>query len=164
MGPDKCAAYASGYIADAYTCCGRDHDDVIKWKHFPRYWPFVRGIHWWLVDSPHKGQWRGAFMLYLICAWTNGWENNQAPMIWDAIAFIMTSLWCAPLLLITCKCVNNVWIVHTKSFFKIGNLLQNTFVVPKPSLVFISIFLNTATGLDWVFLAQWEVHGRHIQR
>ena len=23
----------------------RFHDDVIKWKHFPRYWPFVRGIH-----------------------------------------------------------------------------------------------------------------------
>ena len=22
------------------------HDDVIKWKHVPRYWPFVRGIHW----------------------------------------------------------------------------------------------------------------------
>ena len=21
------------------------HDDAIKWKHFPRYWPFVRGIH-----------------------------------------------------------------------------------------------------------------------
>ena len=21
------------------------HDDVIKWKHFPRFWPFVRGIH-----------------------------------------------------------------------------------------------------------------------
>ena len=21
------------------------HDDVIKWKRFPRYWPFVRGIH-----------------------------------------------------------------------------------------------------------------------
>ena len=29
----------------------RIHDDVIKWKHFPRYWPFVRGIHRW----PHKG-------------------------------------------------------------------------------------------------------------
>ena len=24
---------------------GRNHDDVIKWKYFPRYWPFVRGIH-----------------------------------------------------------------------------------------------------------------------
>ena len=22
-----------------------EHDDVIKWKHFPRHWPFVRGIH-----------------------------------------------------------------------------------------------------------------------
>ena len=21
------------------------HDDVIKWKHFPRYWPFVQEIH-----------------------------------------------------------------------------------------------------------------------
>ena len=21
------------------------HDDAIKWKHFPSYWPFVRGIH-----------------------------------------------------------------------------------------------------------------------
>ena len=29
-------------------CCAIhdvNHDDVIKWKHFPRYWPFVRGIH-----------------------------------------------------------------------------------------------------------------------
>ena len=32
------------------------HDDVIKWKHFPRYWPFVRGIHRWPVNSRHKGQ------------------------------------------------------------------------------------------------------------
>ena len=21
------------------------YDNVLKWKHFPRYWPFVRGIH-----------------------------------------------------------------------------------------------------------------------
>ena len=39
------------------------HDDVIKWKHFPRYWPFVRGIHRSPVNSSHKGQWRGALML-----------------------------------------------------------------------------------------------------
>ena len=24
------------------------HDDVIRWKHFPRYWPFVRAIHRWI--------------------------------------------------------------------------------------------------------------------
>ena len=26
---------------------------------------------------PHKGQWRGALMLSLICVWINGWENNR---------------------------------------------------------------------------------------
>ena len=52
------------------------HDDVIKWKHFPRYWPFVRGIHRSPVNSPHKGQWRGALMFTLICARINGWVNN----------------------------------------------------------------------------------------
>ena len=36
----------------------------------------VRGIHRSAVDSPHKGQWRGASKFSLICAWTNGWANN----------------------------------------------------------------------------------------
>ena len=53
------------------------HDDVIKWKHFPHKWPFVRGIHWSPVNSPHKGRWRGALMFSLICAWINGWVNNR---------------------------------------------------------------------------------------
>ena len=34
------------------------HDDVINWKHFPCYWPFVRGIHRPPVNSPDEGQWR----------------------------------------------------------------------------------------------------------
>ena len=55
----------------------RCHDDVMKWKHFPRYWPFVRGIHWWLVNSPHKILWRGPLMFSLICVWTNGWVYNR---------------------------------------------------------------------------------------
>ena len=52
------------------------YDDVIKWKHFPRYWPFVRGIHRWPMNSPDKGQWRGALMFSLICSWINGWGND----------------------------------------------------------------------------------------
>ena len=48
-----------------------------QWKHFPRYWPFVRGIHRSTVNSPHKGQWRGALMFSLICTWINGWVNNS---------------------------------------------------------------------------------------
>ena len=58
-------------------CIAQYHDDVIKWKHFPRYWPFVRGIHRSPVNSPHKGQWRGALMFPLICVWINGWVNNR---------------------------------------------------------------------------------------
>ena len=56
------------------------HDEVIEWKHFPRYWPFGWGIHRSPVNSPHKGQWRGALM------WL---------VIWDAIALIMTSPYCS---------------------------------------------------------------------
>ena len=44
------------------------HDDVIKWQHFPRYWPFVR---------PHKGQWHGALMFSLICVSINDWVNTR---------------------------------------------------------------------------------------
>ena len=44
---------------------------------FPRYWPFVRGIHRSPVNSPHKGQWRGALMFSLICVLINGWVNNR---------------------------------------------------------------------------------------
>ena len=53
------------------------HDDVTKWKQFPRYWSFVMGIHRSPVNSPHNGQWRGALMFSLICAWTDGWVNNR---------------------------------------------------------------------------------------
>ena len=53
------------------------HHDVIKWKHFPRYWPFVRGIHRSPVNSPRIGQWRGALMFTLIYAQIKGWVNNR---------------------------------------------------------------------------------------
>ena len=56
-------------------------EDIPWWRHqmetFPRYWPFVWGIRRSLVNSPHKGQCRGALMFALICAWTNRWVNNR---------------------------------------------------------------------------------------
>ena len=55
----------------------RLRDDVIKWKHFLRYWPFVRWIHRSPVNSRHKGQWHGALMFSLICVWIIGWVNNR---------------------------------------------------------------------------------------
>ena len=75
------------------------HDDVIKYKHFPRYWPFVLGIHRSPVNSPHKGQWRGAFMFSLICVWIDGWVNNREAgdlrrycAHYDDIAMLINSL------------------------------------------------------------------------
>ena len=53
------------------------HDATIKRKHFPRHWPFVPGIHRSPVNSPHKGQWRGALMFSLICAWVNNREAGD---------------------------------------------------------------------------------------
>ena len=29
------------------------------------------------VNSPHKGQWRGAMMFSLICTWISDWVNNR---------------------------------------------------------------------------------------
>ena len=50
------------------------------WRHqmetFSALLAFVRGIHRSPVNSPHKGQWRGALMFTLICARINGWVNN----------------------------------------------------------------------------------------
>ena len=31
----------------------------------------------WTVNSPHTDQWRGAFIISLICAWINAWVNNR---------------------------------------------------------------------------------------
>ena len=71
----SCVLFGCGYIIRPWWIC-MTHDDVIKWKHFPRYWPFVRGIHRSPVNSPHKGQCRAALMFSLICAWINGWVND----------------------------------------------------------------------------------------
>ena len=60
-----------------YTTGTLRHDDVIKWKHFPRYWPFERGIHRPPANSPHKGHWRRALVFSVICAWINGWVSTR---------------------------------------------------------------------------------------
>ena len=52
------------------------HDDVIKWKHFPRNWPFVQGIHRSPVNSPQRPVTR-SFDIFLICVWINDWVNNR---------------------------------------------------------------------------------------
>ena len=65
------------YVWPVMIWYSRSIDDASKWKHFSRYWPFVRGIHRSPVNSLHKGQWRGALTFSLICVWINGWINSR---------------------------------------------------------------------------------------
>ena len=85
-------------LADERTAA---HDDVIKWKHSPRYWPFVHRIHRSPVNSPRKGQWRGALMFSLICAWLNAWVNISwgwwfkmpSPQLWRHCNVYLQKVW-----------------------------------------------------------------------
>ena len=70
-------AWISSAILNDFIWSPKWHDDVIKWKPFPRYWTFVRGIHRSPVNSPYKGQWRGALMFSLICTWINSWVKKS---------------------------------------------------------------------------------------
>ena len=58
-----------GGISEGGSC-----DDVIKWKHFLCYWPFVRGIH-----CPSQSE-------------QTVKQTIEMQVIWDAIALIMMSL------------------------------------------------------------------------
>ena len=64
---------------------------------------FMREIHRWLrgihrspVNSPHTNQWRGALIFSLICAWTNGWVNNQdtGDLRRHSVHYDVTVMWC----------------------------------------------------------------------
>ena len=53
------------------------HDDVIKMKHFSRYWPFMREFigDWWitLTKASDAELWRFLWSV----PWINGWVNNR---------------------------------------------------------------------------------------
>ena len=54
----------------------------MKWKHFPYYWPFLKEIHRWPVDSPHKDRWRRTLMISLTSAWTTE-KTFETPKIFE---------------------------------------------------------------------------------
>ena len=71
------------------------HDDVIKWKHFQRYWPFARGIHRSPVNYLHEGQWRWAWRFSLICAQINGWviSREAGDLRCHRTHYVVTVMW-----------------------------------------------------------------------
>ena len=57
------------------------HDDVIKWKHFPRHWPFVRGIpvHRWITHTKASEAELWCFPLWCQC---NDKSKFRLQMLW----------------------------------------------------------------------------------
>ena len=129
------------------------HDDVIKWKHFPRYWLFVRGIHRSPVNSQHKDQWRGAFMFSLICAWINRWVNNSEAddlrryrAHYDVIVMHFFSEWC----------IMGYGPVHDRICEKILMIVyENTTVALLYSLIYIPTIITRQ-------MASWMLHMANI--
>ena len=62
---------AAGFLLDSQLL----YDNVIPWKRFPFYWPFVREIYPSSVDSHHNGQATRA----LVCFYANlnGWTKVE---------------------------------------------------------------------------------------
>ena len=63
-------------VSDSSACNNSLHDDVIKWKRFPRYWPLCGEFpgHRWIPSQRPVTQ---SFDVSFICAWIDGWVNNR---------------------------------------------------------------------------------------
>ena len=69
-----------------------DHEAGRPWKHFLAHWPFRRGIHQSLLDSPHKGIAKHSFHVFFntslfqllnkqsSCYNLTCHDSNEAPM------------------------------------------------------------------------------------
>ena len=128
------------YPKSDVCCLDFRHDDVIKWKHFPRYWPFVRGIHRSPVTSPHKGQWRGALMFSLICVWINGWVNNgeAGDLRCHHAHYDVIVMWCKRYLRVikTLTCIGLQGIVKKKNKKEKSLLFKISKCCPIPIILF----------------------------
>ena len=86
----------------------------MTWKHFPYYWPFVRGTHQSLVDSPHKGPVMQSFDVSFVVSqikllnklWSNRWfQMPWRSRLWLSLMIIFFSSVHAVLLIKSMECV-----------------------------------------------------------
>ena len=109
------------------------------------------------VNSPHKGQWRGALMFSLICAWINGWVNNRK--VGDLRRYrahydvtVMVQKLTIHDIQYTCKCrnanCNYIWLIWY------GLLLGEGFH-PSPNCNLIGISLAQVTPCLFVQILVW---------
>ena len=103
------------------------HDDVIQWKHFPRYWPICAGnSHRSPVNSPQKDQWCGALMFSLICARISSCANNG-----DAGDLRRNRAHCDVIVMLDERCTETRARIYTHQDITVTRLLiQSRFLKP----------------------------------
>ena len=81
----KCALFCCALL----RCVVIIHDDVIKWKHFPRYWLFVRWIHLSPVNSSIKASYAELWCFLwshpnkrLSKQWWDWWFETPSCQLW----------------------------------------------------------------------------------
>ena len=67
------------------------HDDI-KWKHFPRYCPFVRGNHRWPLVPLAKASDAELWCFLWFAPELTIEQTIESPVTWDTMALIMTTL------------------------------------------------------------------------
>ena len=83
--------WSTNLVEQLFAPVHSKHDDVIKWKHFPHHWPFVRVTgHRWIPCTKASDAELWCFL------WSapepTVEETMETPVISDAIALIITSL------------------------------------------------------------------------
>ena len=95
------------------------------------------------VNSPHKGQWRGALMFSLICGWINNWVNNREAGDlrrhrghFDVIVMRRSFFGLPYFTFRHCGCYESPVTLSTPSFCILGN---NVYIVPTESRICLEI-------------------------
>ena len=90
-------------------------------------------------EFPHKGQWRGALMSSLICAWINGWVNNReagdlrrhrthydvSVMYHPDVAISIAKLGTCLIMMMTCRPLSKPMMTSYGNAFRILALWEN---------------------------------------
>ena len=138
------------------------HDDVIKWKHFPRNWPFVWGIHrsrWIPRTKASDAELWCFFYLRLnkrLSKQSWGWWFQTPPWpLWRHCNVNGPSLTITPILwchffqwqCIINKLNYNLWgVIYVCSATALVKVLINEKLPPKPMVTTISWLLNIDTN------------------
>ena len=111
-------------------------------------WPFVREIHRWSVNYPHKGQCRWALMFSLICARINGWVNNNESgyLRCHRAHYDVTVMMC---IVMDTNVLGDVYITPTTSRCTVRNVKEKS---TKYITVYIYIYIHASSIIFHNFL------------